>query len=445
MCDTIVATQKATADGSIILAKNSDREANEAQFLKHYPRHLWKEGEPLACTYISIPQVAETNEILISQPFWMWGCEMGASEHGLAIGNEAVFTREPYEKTGLLGMDLIRLALERGRTAYDALMLITELIERYGQGGNAGMEKKLYYHNSFIIADREEAYVLETANKHWVAIRVDGIRSISNGLTIGEEYHYSSKNIEDYALKKGYLKKGKNFNFRECFSDRFYTHFSRCAVRQSRTTGQAQKRSGSIRVADMFEILRDHGTDDVYLPPDKTNMGTVCMHASLWPTRPSQSVAGFVAHLRKDRPVFWATGSSGICTSVFMPFYLTGKNIDYFPASGDGKYSAESYWWQHEKIHRQAILKWEYFQRHIAPEVKTLENEFLAAENELCRNMGAGENRQKFFDFSRQCVEKVIELQKIWEKQLEEAPASRTSLSFKLFWKIQSRKAGLKL
>ena len=444
MCDTIVATQKATADGSIILAKNSDREANEAQLLEHYPRRVWKEGEPLACTYISIPQVAETNEILISRPFWMWGCEMGANEHGLAIGNEAVFTKEPYEKTGLLGMDLIRLALERCRTAFEAILLITELIERYGQGGKAGMERKLYYHNSFILADKEEAYVLETANKHWVAIRVNGIRSISNGLTIGEEYHFSSKNIEDYARKKGYLKNGRNFNFRECFSDRFYTHFSRCSVRQSRTTGLARKHAGSITVADMFEILRDHGGDDVYLPPDKTNMGTVCMHASLWPTRPSQSVAAFVAHLRKDRPVFWASGSSGTCTSIFMPFYLTGKSIDYFPASGHGKYSPESYWWQHEKIHRQAIFKWDYFQKSIAPAIKGLENQFQAEENELYRYREDGQNGQQFFDFSKKCVEKIIELHKKWDYELKEAPARGTSLSFKLFWKIQSARAGLK-
>ncbi len=97
MCDTIVATSKATADGSVILAKNSDREANEAQLLKYVARRNWG-SETVQCTYISIPQVKSTHEILISTPFWMWGCEMGANEHGLAIGNEAVFTREPYEK-----------------------------------------------------------------------------------------------------------------------------------------------------------------------------------------------------------------------------------------------------------------------------------------------------------------------------------------------------------
>lgn len=441
MCDTIVATGQATADGSVILAKNSDREANEAQLLKYFGRCGWPEDSLLKCTYISIPQARETNEILISKPFWMWGCEMGANEHGLAIGNEAVFTREPYEKTGLLGMDLIRLALERCRTAYEALMLTAELIERYGQGGNAGLRKKLNYHNSFILADRNEAYVLETAGRHWVALKVDGAYSISNGLTIGQEFHYSSKNIEDYARRKGYLKKGKYFNFLECFSDKFYTHFSRCRIRRARTMSLARKNEGSITPETMVEILRDHGRDDSYPAPDKTNMGTVCMHASLWPTRPSQSVAAFVAHLRTDLPVFWATGSSGICTSVFMPFYLAGNSIDYFPDEESGTFTPESYWWLHEKIHRQAIFKWDYFQQAMAPTLKQLEAEFLLEESRLYKSQPNHQDRQAFFDFSKRCVDKVLKLHPHWENQLATAPPGRTSLAFKFFWRQQSKQA----
>lgn len=441
MCDTIVATGQATADGSVILAKNSDREANEAQILKYFGRRGWPEASQLQCTYISIPQVRETNEILVSRPFWMWGCEMGANEHGLAIGNEAVFTREPYEKTGLLGMDLIRLALERCRTAYEALMLTAELIERYGQGGNAGLRKKLHYHNSFIFADKSEAYVLETANKHWVALKVNGVYSISNGLTIGEEFNYSSKNIEDYARRKGYLKKGRNFNFRECFSDKFYTYFSRCRARQHRTSTLIQKRAGSITPETMFEILRDHGHDEYYPSPDRTDMGTVCMHASLWPTRPSQSVAAFVAHLRTALPVFWATGSSGICTSVFIPFYLAGKAIDYFPDEESGTFTPESYWWLHEKIHRQAIFKWDYFKKSIAPKIKELENDILREESVIYEIERVMTYPDTLLGFSRGCVYRVLLKHREWEKEMCMAPETPVSLAFKFFWKQQSKQA----
>jgi len=116
MCDTLVALGNATADGSVILAKNSDRQPNEAHVLARIPRARHGPGETLQCTHISIPQVAETHEVLLSRPFWIWGAEMGANEHGVAIANEAVFTKEPYDKApGLIGMDFLRLALERAR------------------------------------------------------------------------------------------------------------------------------------------------------------------------------------------------------------------------------------------------------------------------------------------------------------------------------------------
>lgn len=90
MCDTLVAVGSATADGVTILAKNSDRQPNEAQLLTHIPRATHRPGSRIKCTYIEVPQVAETYEVLLSRPFWLWGGEMGANEWGVAIGNEAV-------------------------------------------------------------------------------------------------------------------------------------------------------------------------------------------------------------------------------------------------------------------------------------------------------------------------------------------------------------------
>ena len=111
MCDTFIALPNFTKNGSMIFGKNSDREPNEAQDIVHIQKRKPKE-KTLKCTYIAIPQVAETHEIILSKPFWMWGAEMGANEYGLVIGNEAVFTKIKFKKTnqGLTGMDLLRLA-----------------------------------------------------------------------------------------------------------------------------------------------------------------------------------------------------------------------------------------------------------------------------------------------------------------------------------------------
>src|SRR4051795_2346910 len=145
-CDTSVVLGSITADGSTIFAKNSDRAPNEAQPLSHYARRAYPAGATVRTQYLEIPQVEQTWEVIGSRPSWLWGFEMGVNEWGVAIGNEAVHTREPGEETGLLGMDIIRLALERATNAESAVNVITEMLERYGQGGSCEEHGFRTYH-----------------------------------------------------------------------------------------------------------------------------------------------------------------------------------------------------------------------------------------------------------------------------------------------------------
>ena len=75
----------------------------------------------------------------------------------VAIGNEAIFTSQlhPYKMESenvLLGMDIVRLALERSKTAQEAVDCITQLLEEYGQGGRD-------YRNPFYI--NQKVFVLQ--------------------------------------------------------------------------------------------------------------------------------------------------------------------------------------------------------------------------------------------------------------------------------------------
>jgi secernin len=326
MCDTIVVV----SDDRVLLAKNSDRDPNEAQALEWHARASHPAGAPLRCTWIDIPQVAGTNAILISRPFWMWGAEMGANEHGVVIGNEAVFTKEPYLKVGLTGMDMLRIALERASSAEEAVSVMTSLLDAHGQGGGCGHERRSFtYHNSFAIADPGEAWVLETAGRHWATERVRaGVRTISNGLTIP--------------------------GFAERYSDRIRTAVSACRARRSLTARAAgRKGAAGPTAADLTAVLRSHGAHALprYSPVNGA-MAAPCMHAG-GVLAASQTTASWVSELAAGNAVHWATATAAPCTSLFKPFSID-LPVDLGPAPDD-RFDPLALWWRHELLHRAAL------------------------------------------------------------------------------------------
>jgi secernin len=324
-CDTVVVVRP----GQVLFAKNSDRDPNESQFLDWQPRRAHPAGARLRCTWIEIAQVRQTHAVLLSRPFWMWGAEIGANDHGVVIGNEAVFTRQRYAKTGLTGMDLLRLALERASSAGDAVAVITELLEQYGQGGGCGHEHPGFtYHNSFLVADASGGYVLETAGKLWAVEKVDsGARSISNGLT-----------IEPFASQHG---------------DRLKTAVSACRARQRLTQRRADAATG---VADLMAALADHGDDRAEPHYSIVNgaMAAPCMHAG-GIAAGSQTTASWVAELRPGSAAHWVTGTAAPCTSLFKPVRVDSP-VDLGPAPSD-HYDPATLWWRHEALHRRVLAQ----------------------------------------------------------------------------------------
>ena len=189
MCDTFAIGPACTLEGISIFGKNSDREPDEAQVVVSLPRQDYSQGQSLKCTYIQIPQARATHAVILSKPFWIWGAEMGVNEKGVVIGNEALFTRVKPEKTpGLIGMDLLRLALERADTAEGAARVIIELLQRYGQAGACGYrDKKFQYMNSYIIMDARDIIVLETIGRDYALKHFTEYAAISNGTTLGAQ------------------------------------------------------------------------------------------------------------------------------------------------------------------------------------------------------------------------------------------------------------------
>jgi len=361
MCDTFLALSSATADGSIIFGKNSDREPNEAQALEYHPPRVHNAQVSVRCTYLTIPQAKETFGILIGRPFWMWGAEMGANEKGVVIGNEAVFTRMPLlKKGGLTGMDQLRLALERAADATQALEIIVKLLADFGQGGICGYEdKRMAYHNSFIIADPREGWVLETAGHLWAALKIRDFYSISNALTIGEQFDEYHPQLIQTAREKGWLKKGRTFQFARCYSDWFYTTFSASRRRRDRSCKLMKACKGSMDVLSAIRILRDHQGSDYQ--PDSHFLGDrICAHAANKLARnATQTTGSLIVHLKPDGHTYFATGTSAPCTGFFKPIHF-GRLVlpDIGPVPG-GRYHPDALWWFHETLHRMVLLDFE--------------------------------------------------------------------------------------
>ncbi len=439
MCDTLVALGNATADGSVLFAKSSDRDPNEAHEVVLIPRAKHPPGSTVRCTYIEVPQVEETYTVLLAKPFWIWGAEMGVNEHGVAIGNEAVFTKVPYDKgPGLLGMDLLRLALERARTAREALEVITSLLTAYGQGGNCSQTHKLYYHNSFLIADPHEAWVLETAGRQWAAERVRDVRSISNAITIGSTWDLASEGLVDYAVERGWCKGREDFHFGRCYSDFLYTTFADGRPRQRRSTELLQAAKGRITVETMMAILRDHGSD---AGPDWTPArgllgAKICMHAGWGPVRISQSVGSLISHLTPERQTHWVTATAAPCTSVFKPVWMDAGLPDLGP-SPTAQYDAATLWWRHEALHREVLRDYQTRLAVFREERDALEREFLAGAAEV-----AGAPAEERATFSAQCFARADEALARWTEQVRATPPrGRLPFLYAQAWRAFNRQA----
>ncbi|HET9449103.1 MAG TPA: C69 family dipeptidase, partial [Steroidobacteraceae bacterium] len=326
MCDTIAALHPATTCKNTLFGKNSDRLRDEPQIVTTQPRCEYRKPQDLACTYIRIPQARLTHAVLLSRPYWMWGAEMGANEHGVAIGNEAMFARmPPPQKAALLGMDLVRLGLERGASAQEALSVMVELLERFGQGGNCAAPGPSYYHNSFIVADPREAFVLETMGRHWLVERVRDIRAISNTYSIARPDRTSSELLS--CIEQSGWSAEQPVDLAEVLADKSRKAHASAQIRCRRATKLLRDLDGRIDVAALFAVLRDHGEDAagrIDWRPAFPRQPMICSHASDLEPR-GQTTGSLVSDLRPGRQVHWVTAGPTACMSIFKPLFVDSE------------------------------------------------------------------------------------------------------------------------
>jgi len=313
VCDTLCAL----AGGRAVFAKNSDRPVSEVQLVEHHgPR---PPGGRLRTQYLEIADEGAC-ATLLSRPEWLWGAEHGVNQHGVAVGNEKVYTVvDPYrEPPGLIGMDLVRLGLERASTATAALEVICSLLERHGQGGVADAVHQEPYSSSFLIADPRQAWVLETAGRTWAAQPVAGAAAISNRITQRAGWTRASPDVAP----------GEDFDrWRDPAAPTGHADVRLQASRAFLATGAASGRLPSPE--DLARLLRSHGAGSAegqggpapppaLALPDGTGV-SLCMHARGY----MATTASMIAELSGEPAAPWrawvALGSP--CASVYVPVF----------------------------------------------------------------------------------------------------------------------------
>jgi len=396
MCDSLVALANASKNGNLIFGKNSDREPLEAHEILWVPAQKHS-SQTIKCTFIEIPQVEETYECILSKPFQMWGAEMGVNENNVCIGNEAVFTNVKFDKSnpGLTGMDLLRLALERGKSAEEAREIIISLLQQFGQNACGGYQNKsFYYHNSFLIADSENAFILETSGKSWAWKKVTSTASISNILTIEEDYDQIYLTDENQTFSSLFAQKS---GFKSRFSDILITYFGKGDKRRACTSNFLQENQGAIDVHSVIEILRTHNLPDTEFHPKKANSGSICMHATGL-TNPSDTTGSMVAELRKEGfSSIWLSGTPHPCLSIYLPFYLgTSKSFLVAPTCNPDK----SLWWKAKELHSFIDQNRQNLFFQIREELNTIQNRWIQQDQEL---LAANSNKSILNSFSEDC------------------------------------------
>jgi dipeptidase len=425
-CTNILVTKGASVDGSVIITYSVDGEF--LPLLRYTPAQDHAPSE-----FFEVKGRDGTVRARIPQPAHTYGTFGIMNEHQLAIG-ETTFDGRPElqnKQGGINYWTLMQLALQRARTAREAIKVMTGLVDEFGYASTG---------ESFSIADPNEAWILEMIGPGdggkgaiWVAVKVpDGyISAHANRSRIGTfplndpESCLYSPNVISFAEQKGYYKPKTDGPFRFCdvycpataqelryTETRVWSIFRRAApslnlpVDYSRGTPGAKpyplwiKADRKLSVQDVMALMRDHyeGTPlDMTKGVDAGPFGSplrarpmtfqVGAEKYSWerPISTQQTGCSFVANSRSFLPdavggVLWY-GLDDTYTSCYFPLYAGITAVP--PSYGIGtlqKFSWDSAWWVFNLVANYAQLKFSYMVKDIQAVQQELEGNFFAMQ-----------------------------------------------------------------
>ncbi len=426
-CTNLLVTKGASKDGSAFLVYTNDGEWLYKPSVTPAEDHT--PGDSLTIGRGKISQVAHTYAVI--------GFQM--NEFQLAVGETTFTGREELwnHSKFLKYWHLMSLALQRAKTAREAVEVITSLVAQYGYGSEG---------ESFSLVDPNEAWILEMIGTGeggegaiWVARRIpDGfISAHANMARIGEfplddpDNCLYSKNVISFAVEKGYYDPGSGepFRFNEVYNppspdrlkyceSRVWSMFRRAAPSLNLSPDYCRGIKGAKRyplwikpdeklgLEDVFALVRDHyegtpfdmtkglaagpfGTPNRWRPltweDDQNNSYS-------WerPVSTYNTAFSFVAQLRSWLPddiggICWF-GPDDTYFTCYVPFYAGITQIPEPYSIGDiNHYSRQSMWWTFNFVSNYANLKYSYMIKDIRKVQSELETKMIAQQDSVAK------------------------------------------------------------
>ncbi len=250
--DIVVSLRESSAHGTTLFGLNFHAAPSERHRLLLVPGGMHDPGEVEHTATLPVPQARQTYTVLGMQPREQWGFVHGVNEHRVVLGVTDWTSRLPDGAKGLDGPDLVRLALERSRSAHHGIDVLTDLLERHApEAGNDLI---------FLIADANEAFVLEASGHFWALLECSHTRVVTDAAMIRQDWRRLAPGLANFVIDKGWWQDdGSKIDFVRCLSE--VTERSKAAQKRwGRASLALAQQQGAIDAHFLRRMLADHYT-----------------------------------------------------------------------------------------------------------------------------------------------------------------------------------------
>ncbi|XP_055679611.1 secernin-1 [Lutzomyia longipalpis] len=286
--ECFVVLQPFAENGGAIYGRNSYDTTNEVTEVLYFPAKDDDSG-PKKCTAVEVDG-APARAVIFSAPASVGGgAGSGANDKGVAIG--LCFAENEASDGALVAMDLVRLGLERGATACEAVEAIGALVEKYAaaEGDSAAPR------SSFVVCDAKEAWFISVVGNLWAAEQItEGFRASPRGLNVTTKIDKCSSDLREKVQSLGVWDGSGELNFATCFGS--------SSTAEATFPINTPSAEAAFTLPHMFQLLR---ADDLHQDT------VVSSHVS------SLSPSGVSCH--------WFTATPNTRESVFKPFVFTAN------------------------------------------------------------------------------------------------------------------------